>query len=80
MFQASGFLLVAQGNARAVVIRQFFLTLNEIIHGENIFQKFTIFNTSHTSGLACAVQLMRHLIGFNIKIMIIGRFINPHTP
>ena len=52
----------------------------EVVHGENIFEKFRLLKVADASGLAGRVQLVGHRVGANIEIVVVFGLVDAHTP
>src|SRR5579871_5423696 len=53
---------------------------SEIVHRENVFEKFRPLKISDPAGLPRRIELVRHGIGPRVEIMIIERLVDAHSP
>ena len=52
----------------------------EIVHGENIFQKFGFLKVANAAGLARGIEPVSHGVGASVEIVIVHRLIDAHAP
>ena len=52
----------------------------EIVHGENVFEKFRFPEIANAASLAGGVKFARERVGASVKVVIVERFVNANAP
>jgi len=53
---------------------------SEIVHGENVFEKFRFLKVPDAARLTRGVQLVRQRIRADVEVVVVLRFVNSHAP
>ena len=52
----------------------------EVVHGENVFEKFRFLKIADAAGLARRIELVRQRVGADVEIVIVFRLVDAHAP
>ena len=52
----------------------------EIVHGENVFEKFRGLEVADAAGLARGIEFVGQRVGAHVEIVVVLRFVDAHAP
>ena len=52
----------------------------EVVHGEDVFEKFGVIEVANAAGRPAGVELVRYRVRPHVEVVIVLRLVDPHAP